>query len=313
MKTSSALIRIFQLLAVSLVGLWPVAAHDTSPSLPSGNVTFVLTWNEVSNSDVTFSGIPAGFDVGNQTYLGWCVEMNAGFALNVPLQGALLNLNALPPDLQDIDWNRILYILNHKQGGRGDVQLAIWFFTDNSSDLSLAAQAMVQAAISSGGGFVPGPGGVGAVLIAPTDANIQLMIIEVPVPQHEETPPAPTNPGTGTPGFWKNHPDAWPVTSITVGGKSYTRAQAISIMKKSVGGDKTLSMFPQLVAAMLNVMIGNDDSCIEDTIAAANAWLAANPVGSGVKASSGAWSQGSPLHSQLDAYNNGQLCAPSRD
>ena len=32
-----------------------------------------------------------------------------------------------------------------------------------------------------------------------------------------------TNPGTGTPGFWKNHPEAWPVSSVTVGGVTYTK------------------------------------------------------------------------------------------
>jgi len=35
-------------------------------------------------------------------------------------------------------------------------------------------------------------------------------------------------PGTGTPGYWKNHPEAWPVSSITVGGLTYTKAQAIA-------------------------------------------------------------------------------------
>src|SRR5262249_27465523 len=46
------------------------------------------------------------------------------------------------------------------------------------------------------------------------------------------------NPGTGTPGYWKNHPDAWPVSSITVGGVTYTKDQAISWLGK-VGKDKT--------------------------------------------------------------------------
>jgi hypothetical protein len=40
--------------------------------------------------------------------------------------------------------------------------------------------------------------------------------------------PSRVQPGTGTPGYWKNHPDAWPVSSITVGGVAYTKAQAIA-------------------------------------------------------------------------------------
>lgn len=121
-----------------------------------------------------------------------------------------------------------------------------------------------------------------------------------------------TNPGTGTIGYWKNHPDAWPVEVITIGGKTYTKAQAIAIMKTAPKGDMTYNMFSQLVAAKLNVYIGNDPSCIADTIEQADAWMAAHPPGSGVRASSAAWKVGEPLHDRLDAYNNGKLCAPSR-
>ena len=121
-------------------------------------------------------------------------------------------------------------------------------------------------------------------------------------------------PGTGTPGYWKTHPEAWPVEEITVGGIIYTKDEAISNMWMPEKGDKTYTMFRALVAAMLNVLIGNDDSCIADTIVAADAWMAANgPVGSGVEGNSMAWQEGEPLYLGLDDYNNGFLCAPSRD
>jgi hypothetical protein len=120
-------------------------------------------------------------------------------------------------------------------------------------------------------------------------------------------------PGTGTPGYWKNHPLAWPVSTITVGGSSYTRDQAITWLDKT-GKDRTITMFSSLVPAMLNVLIGNDGSCVSSTIEAANAWLQKyGPVGSGVHAASLAWKLGEPLHRLLDNYNNGMLCAPHRD
>jgi hypothetical protein len=73
-------------------------------------------------------------------------------------------------------------------------------------------------------------------------------------------------------------------------------------------------MFRSLVAATLNVLSGNDSSCVVSTIASANSWLQTyGPVGSRVKASSLAWRLGEPLHRTLDNYNNGMLCAPSRD
>ncbi len=130
------------------------------------------------------------------------------------------------------------------------------------------------------------------------------------------TPPANSNaPGTGTPGFWKNHPDAWPVSSITIGGISYPKATAIMWLGK-VGKDKTTTIFASLVSAKLNQLMGNEDSCIAGSMGAvvtADAWLAAHPVGSNVLASSAYWQQIEPTHQTLDAYNNGLLCAPHRN
>lgn len=121
------------------------------------------------------------------------------------------------------------------------------------------------------------------------------------------------SPGTGTPGYWKNHPEAWPVDNITIGGVNFTKDDAIAYMMMAVKGDKTKTMFPALVSAKLNVIIGNDDSCISDTIEDADAWMANNSVGSGVKGNSIAWQNGEPLYETLDDYNNGYMCAPPRD
>jgi hypothetical protein len=128
-----------------------------------------------------------------------------------------------------------------------------------------------------------------------------------------KTTPVP-QPGTGTPGYWKNHPGAWPVQTIVVGGIEYTKAQALLWLGK-VGKDKTTTMFSSLVPAMLNVMIGNRSDCIASTIALANTWMETyGPVGSGIAASNPAWAaDGEFLHRQMDSYNNGQLCAPHRD
>jgi hypothetical protein len=123
----------------------------------------------------------------------------------------------------------------------------------------------------------------------------------------------PTAPGTGTQGYWKTHPEAWPVASITIGGATYTRDQAIVLLGTPSRGDKAIDMFKQLVSAKLNVIVGNNSSCIYQTIASADAWMMAHPPGSNVGGSSAAWTQASPWHTQLDNYNNGQLCAPHRD
>jgi hypothetical protein len=119
-----------------------------------------------------------------------------------------------------------------------------------------------------------------------------------------------TAPGTGTPGFWKNHPNAWPVSTITVGGVTYTKQQAINKMNGGKGGNAYDILFFQLIAAKLNVLAGNASSCIASTIAAADSWLIAN--GPATKTSSNAWKTGEPLKNTLEAYNSGLLCAPHR-
>jgi hypothetical protein len=124
--------------------------------------------------------------------------------------------------------------------------------------------------------------------------------------------PPVTQPGTGTPGYWKNHPEAWPVSVVTLGGVDYTKAQALAFLN-AAGKDKSLTMFSSLVSAKLNVVVGNDPSCVQSTIDAADAWMATYPAGSNVHAASLAWKRGEPLHRLMDNYNNGMLCAPHRD
>lgn len=133
------------------------------------------------------------------------------------------------------------------------------------------------------------------------------------------TPPGDC-PGTGTPGYWMNHPEAWPVDEIWIGQVSYSKALAIELMMMPDAGDKTYTMFQALVAAKLNAALGCATVCpgginIAATIAAADAWMFANPVGSGVAAGgkNSPWRVGEPLYFVLDQYNNGLYCVPHRD
>lgn len=210
-----------------------------------------------------------------------------------------INSSTLVDYADDANWRGFVYMGNGFEarvfitdnGATGDT-FEIQIFGSNGDTYSasgtVTAACNSQITISAGSCNEPGPG---------------------PEPE-----PEPENPGTGTPGYWKNHPEAWPSASITVGGVTYTRERAIQLMQKSTAGDVTYSMFQALVAAQLNVAIGNESSCVEDAIADANAWLATNKLGSGVKGSSSAWRNGGEsLKNTLDDYNNGRLCAPHRD
>ena len=139
--------------------------------------------------------------------------------------------------------------------------------------------------------------------------------------------------GTGTPGYWKNHPEAWPVDEICFEGgwgtgpyvgECYTKEEALEIMNGPVAGDKTITMFKAFVAAYLNMengACGAGPDCDHWyygnlNIVTANNWLELYGVGTRVRASSEPWqySHGEAIYFCLDDYNNGlQPGSPSRD
>ena len=104
-------------------------------------------------------------------------------------------------------------------------------------------------------------------------------------------------------GYWKNTPSAWPVQSIAVGGVTYSKQQAIAILKKSPGGDATYILAHQLIPARLNVLAGAENDVISGVIAQSDAWLQAHPLGS--KPGQPAKNQGLALKDQLEAFNQG--------
>jgi hypothetical protein len=140
-------------------------------------------------------------------------------------------------------------------------------------------------------------------------ASSSLTALEVTAP-----PPPPTNPGVLGQGFWKNHPEAWCSDSITLGGASYSKVEAVALLKTPPKrGDKTLNLVHQLIAAKLNVCAGNDASCVQDAIAEADEFLGLFPIGSLVKANSPAWQAIAHAFEVLAAYNEGLLCVPAKE
>jgi hypothetical protein len=125
--------------------------------------------------------------------------------------------------------------------------------------------------------------------------------------------PHPTPSGAGTIGYWANHPEAWCLTSITLGCQSYTEAQVIAIIKHPTRKDMTYQLAAQSAAAKLNVNCNlTDSSCVAAAVAAADAWLCLHPIGSNVAANSKVWKEITATYNTLANYNEGRLCAPPR-
>lgn len=137
-----------------------------------------------------------------------------------------------------------------------------------------------------------------------------------------------------TPGFWKTHPEAWPVSSLVIGTQTYTQACLMSILQTPTHGDPRIVLVHHLIAAKLNLLPnsnpelgGNDpstvtgapnaNSTVADTIAAADQNLAPTTI----NCASGALSGSSPraaaraytisLKDALDAFNNGLFSSSS--
>jgi hypothetical protein len=118
-------------------------------------------------------------------------------------------------------------------------------------------------------------------------------------------PPPPEDEGcTLTQGYWKTHPEAWPVDSLTLGATSYTAAELRSLLLTAPRGDASLILAHQLIAAELNAASGASDS---SDLAAAHAWLSANGsvLPYGTRADSAARDEAIALGAALASYNEG--------
>lgn len=177
------------------------------------------------DTKLTFQG--NGYDVTSGVrYPGWCIQASINLVFHGqypnmftdPFNAALYSSldPGIPASVQTksglpIPWNKINYVLNHKQGTWPSVQLAIWrlAWDINTPTGSMTqaeidiAQAMVDAA-NANPSFVPNPGQSAAVILDTTGLNstsVQNTIIEVTVPSTSTSTPTSTATGvtTGTP------------------------------------------------------------------------------------------------------------------
>jgi hypothetical protein len=109
---------------------------------------------------------------------------------------------------------------------------------------------------------------------------------------------------TYTLGYWKNHPESWTVTSLTIGTVTYSATDLMNILNQQPQGNGLISLAHQLITAKLNIAQGADPSSINATIAAADAQiggLVIPPVGGGFLTPGSTSSK----TQALDDFNNG--------
>lgn len=174
------------LLSMLLCSTFPITATPLplTVRLPTELVTMNAVYGENSYFNMTLSDIPLGYDIFNGTYPGWCVQQTIQMTQHVNHTVLLYSCYdpSLPFEYHNNHWDKINYLINHKQGNRDSIQKAIWYYTNNkdfSDDPD--ASSMISDAEQHGVGFSPTTGELLAVPIQGVPA-IQLTFLETTIP-----------------------------------------------------------------------------------------------------------------------------------
>lgn len=116
-------------------------------------------------------------------------------------------------------------------------------------------------------------------------------------------------------GYWKSHPEAWTVDSLTLGGQTYTKPELVTLLTVATKGDASIILARQLVAAKLNLANGSDPAPINSTVVHADGILSgfSGKLPFKVKPSAVSGQTMTADAGILDNYNSGLLtpnCVP---
>jgi uncharacterized repeat protein (TIGR02543 family) len=160
---------------------------NTPPNvhLPTSQVTLTVYSSTTSYFRSKLTNVPAGYEVTNKNYSGWCSDSAHTISLNTPYQVTLYSSynTSLPTHLYHQNWSKVNYILNHKVGSDWhQVEYAILYILDfGNQGLNTNGWTMVNNAIQYGGSYVPDGGNIIAI-IADAGVSIQRTIFELVVP-----------------------------------------------------------------------------------------------------------------------------------
>lgn len=107
-------------------------------------------------------------------------------------------------------------------------------------------------------------------------------------------------------GYWRNHPNAWPVTSLTLGTATYQAAELMAILDDPARGNGLVILVHQLIATKLNTANGADPSAVQQAITDADNMidtLMVPPIGDGYLPPA----QTGDLTETLTEYNEGTI------
>lgn len=104
--------------------------------------------------------------------------------------------------------------------------------------------------------------------------------------------------------YWRSHPKAFSIENITIGERSYTKPEAIAMLKIKAQ-DEATALLQQFFTALFNTLNGADSSAVAETMVAAKEWLSLHS--SGDELTDGDRQQAGLLIEALADYNHGVI------
>ncbi|MBN1280954.1 MAG: PKD domain-containing protein [Candidatus Thermoplasmatota archaeon] len=174
------------ILLVLICAAIPTIATPTSPivRLPNEYITMNASEGTQSWFVMTLSDIPVGYDVTNGQYPGWCIQKDVSMTRNVNHTVLMYSSydTAMPASYISENWDKINYVINHKQGDKHSIEQVLWYYLCNDPfPTDPSAQALVNDTELNGEGFVPGPGESIAIILEGVPA-IQRTFLELTLP-----------------------------------------------------------------------------------------------------------------------------------
>jgi hypothetical protein len=169
------------LISGTLVGAYTSVSGVHLPDQP---VTIHVHDGSNSYFDILLSNVPAGNDVSNGWYFGWCADRSVTMPRDTDLIATLYDSYdpALPAAFQDSDWGKVNWILNHRDGySVMDIQWAFWNLIDEYDYNSIPANSQ-ELVNDSEAGYEPQAGDILAIVVVPVRADAQCTFIELRIP-----------------------------------------------------------------------------------------------------------------------------------
>ncbi|RNI11992.1 SdrD B-like domain-containing protein, partial [Methanohalophilus portucalensis] len=181
-------------------------AEECCPvEIPSAIITVEAKTIPGSNGnyfDIQLSDVPAGYDISNGTWTGWCTDSEVFITPETSYDSNVYcsENSSMPPYANDDEqWDKVNYVINRYREGAYDsqlsstskadwkeVQAAIWNLTDTDPEykgfFTTESQYIINDANVNGTGFCPGDNDIAIVVIDPfetSEERKQLLFIEV--------------------------------------------------------------------------------------------------------------------------------------